>query len=892
MDPSSRRPDRGLLLISNLPALQNLIKRDPDAYAAEFATQWDHYQSLRSVIQVGLSVGGGGDLIGAGSTTQTGGSGNNKGRKETEDKFKEVIGFLAHTAPCFATKQNPIRSVKSLPSELSSLLLERHDRLHPDTRKALVQALVGIRRKDTSNCMLSNLELLHVLFALLPLTTSPTLRASILKTILTDIKMANKKTKNQKLNRSIQGLLFSMVENGINLPSGIGGSAMEGTGLKKAKNKSHQPDGKTSGREAMWAVKLASELWRKGIWNDSKTIRILADACFHLNTKVQSAAIHFFLADPESSGACANDQDSDNDQPQEINVRQVKHVQTINKKRKSSEKKTEKKIKAAAKLQRAKEAGASRVDTNFSALHLLQDPQHLAEQLYDALMRNDKIYTLEHKVLILRLFSRISSAHKLQVLPFYSYVLKYIVHHQLEVTSILAALAESVHELTPPDVLTPCLRKLANEFVHPGVASTVIAAGLNSIAQICRRQPLAMEPDLLADLVEYRKSKDKGVIAASRALLGLFREVNPTILKNRDLGKKAAMDKQKARQGASVSELIPGLTNKVARYGEVRGEVSSIAGLDLLEQAISTEKQGAQDGADENEDELEGWEVASTDDGDSDSNGSGGWIDVSSDGGSDLDVSDSSDDDSDENEDGTEGSRMKKRRKTAKSRGKKNPKSAGSGDDDDDDDDGDDDDAESDAESDTSSQVVNKPPKPLSESLAATKILTPADFARLNELKISAIEEAAKAAGSKNANSVHQKLLKQLRKRAYHDPDSLTAFDGGDLSGGTQHVVTEGDIIGTQKKAKQDYEERMASIQAGREGREKFGSHKARGRKGLKNGATGSSTNEAKSRQKAFAMTQNSNKVRSKKGASLRDRQKVLRAHIDRKKRGGRRGNN
>lgn len=140
------------------------------------------------------------------------------------------------------------------------------------------------------------------------------------------------------------------------------------------------------------------------------------------------------------------------------------------------------------------------------------------------------------------------------------------------------------------------------------------------------------------------------------------------------------------------------------------------------------------------------------------------------------------------------------------------------------------------------------------------QILTPADFARLNELKISAIEEAAKSAGSKNPNSVHQKLLKQLRKRAYHDPDGLTNFDG-DLPGGTQHV-TEGDIIGKQKKAKQDYEERMASIQSGREGREKFGSHKLRGRKGLKNGATGSSTNEAKSRQKAFAMTQNSNKVR------------------------------
>ncbi|KAI9613396.1 hypothetical protein H4Q26_009998 [Puccinia striiformis f. sp. tritici PST-130] len=830
MDASSRRPDRGLLLISNLPALQNLIKRDPDAYAAEFATQWDHYQSLRSVISLGLSVAGGGDLIGAGSTTQTGASGNNKGRRETEDKFKEVVGFLAQTAPCFATKSKPIRDVKNLPKELSSLLLERHDRLHPDTRKALVQALVGIRRKDTSNCMLTNLELLHVLFALLPLTTSPTLRASILKTILTDIKMANKKAKNQKLNRSIQGLLFSMVENGINLPTGLGGSVLEGTGLKKIKNnnKNQHPEAKSSGREAMWAVKLASELWRKGIWNDSKTIRILADACFHFNTKVQSAAIHFFLVDPESSASCADDQNSDNDQPEEINVRQVKHVQTINKKRKSTEKKTEKKIKF-----------------NFSALHLLQDPQHLAEELYEALMRNDKVYTLEHKVLILRLFSRICSAHKLQVLPFYSYVLKYIVHHQLEVTSILAALAESVHELTPPDVLTPCLRKLANEFVHPGVASTVIAAGLNSIAQICRRQPLAMEPDLLADLVEYRKSKDKGVIAASRGLLGLFREVNPTILKNRDLGKKAAMDKQKARQDGAPSELVPGMANsKLARYGEIRGEISSIAGLDLLEQAISTENV---DGTlnENDEDDVEGWEVASSDGEDSDR--SGGWIDVSSEGGDDLDVSDS-DSSSDEDEDGAQSSRLKKKRKTAKSNKSRNSKSAGA-------------------------------PKPLAESLAATKILTPADFARLNELKINAIEEAAKASGSKNPNSIHQKLLKQLRKRAYHDPQSLTNFDAElAIGGGTGHV-TEGDIIGTQKKAKQDYEERMASIQSGREGREKFGSSKVRGRK-------------AKSRQKAFAMTQNSNKVRSKKGASLRDRQKVLRAHIDRKKRGGRRGNN
>lgn len=43
-----------------------------------------------------------------------------------------------------------------------------------------------------------------------------------------------------------------------------------------------------------------------------------------------------------------------------------------------------------------------------------------------------------------------------------------------------------------------------------------------------------MEEDLLSDLIEYRKSKDKGVVTASRGLLQLFREVNPGMLKRRE----------------------------------------------------------------------------------------------------------------------------------------------------------------------------------------------------------------------------------------------------------------------------------------------------------------------------------------------------------------------
>lgn len=134
----------------------------------------------------------------------------------------------------------------------------------------------------------------------------------------------------------------------------------------------------------------------------------------------------------------------------------------------------------------------------------------------------------------MQLLSRVMGYHKLFVLPFYTYILKYLTYHQLRVPAILVALAQSVHDLTPPDALTPIVKKLAAEFVHPGVGSEVIAAGINAIREVCRRQPWAVEEDLLGDLVEYRKSRDKAVTAAARGLLQLYREVNPGMLKKRE----------------------------------------------------------------------------------------------------------------------------------------------------------------------------------------------------------------------------------------------------------------------------------------------------------------------------------------------------------------------
>jgi hypothetical protein len=76
--------------------------------------------------------------------------------------------------------------------------------------------------------------------------------------------------------------------------------------------------------------------------------------------------------------------------------------------------------------------------------------------------------------------------------------------------------------------------------------------------------------------------------------------------------------------------------------------------------------------------------------------------------------------------------------------------------------------------------------------------------------------------------------------------------------------------MGWQKRDKDDYEARVASIAKGREGRDKFGSKK--GQRKLEKHS--SSTNFEKKKGKNFMMSLHSTSVRSKKSASLRDKQR------------------
>lgn len=103
-------------------------------------------------------------------------------------------------------------------------------------------------------------SLLKTLFPLLPRTTSSTLRAFIRKTILSDIKTANQKSKNHKLNRAVQAMLFGMVERGMD------GEVVGDKGKARAQPTTNAEGLVQNGQDAMWAVVLTKELWKKGIW--------------------------------------------------------------------------------------------------------------------------------------------------------------------------------------------------------------------------------------------------------------------------------------------------------------------------------------------------------------------------------------------------------------------------------------------------------------------------------------------------------------------------------------------------------------------------------------------------------------------------------------------------
>ena len=156
-------------------------------------------------------------------------------------------------------------------------------------------------------------------------------------------------------------------------------------------------------------------------------------------------------------------------------------------------------------------------------------------------------------------------------------------------------------------IVESVLMAIANNFITERNNSEVIAVGLNSIREICGRCPLAMNEDLLGDLVQYKTYKNKAVTCAAKSLIQLFRDKNPQMLQRKMRGKPTE---------ASYAESL-----KVKQYGETDA-VSYVPGAEIIDieknksvnindKKRKLEEENGDD--DDDEDENDEWEETTDD---------------------------------------------------------------------------------------------------------------------------------------------------------------------------------------------------------------------------------------------------------------------------------------
>jgi protein SDA1 len=529
-------------LLSELPLLQNKLKRDPEAYREEFELQYRHYQTEYQIFSLTPS--------------------------RSSTSFGALVTFMGHVAASYPAE------MKGFPAQISELLEKHCSVLDPDLRKTLVKTLILVRNRG----LLEPKDLLCLFFQLFRCEDKK-LRELMFTHIVADITNMNKLHVNMKLNRQLQNFMYTMLTSDSEIAA------------KKS-------------------IEVMVELYRKRVWNDARTVNVIASACTSKITKVMVAAVQFFLG---IEVKMENDMTAEDDAlGEDIVVDMHKGAKKTIKREKDTKKGKMKKKKAMAKKNEEKTNGL------FPAIAMLNDPQTLAEKLFRVVKKSNERF--EVKMLLFNLISRLVGQHQLLLLPFYHHIQRYLVSHQAQVTQILAYLVQACHPLVPPEELQPVVRSIANNFIVDRVSEEVLAVGMNSVSQIVTRVPLVMEGEemepLIEDLVDRASSKNKSVMIAARSFLNLLREINPKLLKKRQRGKYHNPDAAPARYGeVHASEEIDGaeLLQQAEDEGRDMDELDEMAEEDSDSdegdwENVSDEGEGGDDAMDEGE-EGDGWEV-------------------------------------------------------------------------------------------------------------------------------------------------------------------------------------------------------------------------------------------------------------------------------------------
>ena len=390
--------------------------------------------------------------------------------------FKELLMFFAHLSHLFKEE------TAFIPKGLCKIISENYLTIPHEVRLTIVDSLSIMCKSG----ILSLLEVIPLFFNLMR-CQDKILRKRLTDYIISSLTKVNEKHKNVNINKNIQNFCEKLLED-------------------------------SNKKLARKTLNIIVNLYQKKIWNDSRTINMLANIAVNAkDIKISSAACKFFLSEYDTEQGDSSDEED---------LEELKNkYKLLGKGYSQKTKKRKAKLKQLMKSIERKEERNKKIktNTNFLPIDQLNDPYSFAEKLFH-LMSSFQSGNFGHKLIILRLLGRILGRHRLIINNFFNSMIPLIKAEQKDLNIILASIIEATHDQIPPIELESLIKKLFDFFISDILPPQQITLGLHTLYGIMERCPYCINEEYFNICEELRNYKNKSVANAARAVCNLYKE--------------------------------------------------------------------------------------------------------------------------------------------------------------------------------------------------------------------------------------------------------------------------------------------------------------------------------------------------------------------------------
>ena len=428
--------------------------------------------------------------------------------------FKELLMFFAHLSSLFP------KETDFIPKGLCKIISENYLTIPHEIRLTIVDSLSIMCKAG----ILSPLEVIPLFFNLMR-CQDKILRKRLTDYIISSLTKINEKHKKVNINKNIQNFCEKLLED----PN------------KKLARKT---------------LNIIVNLYQKRIWNDSRTINMMANIAVNVkDIKISSAACQFFLSEYNID----KEESSDEEDLEELKNK----YKLLGKGYAQKTKKRKEKLKQLMKSIEKKEERNKKIKSisDFMPIDQLNDPMTFAEKLFH-ILNSFQSGNFQHKLIVLRLLGRILGRHRLLLNNFFNSMIPLLKNDQKDLNIILASIIEATHDQVPPIELEPIIKKLFDFFISDVLPPQQITLGLNTLYGLVERCPYCIDEKYFTVCEELKSYKNKSVSNAARSVCNLYKEY----FDKHGIEKGFGFGDSKNYDGIEGIELLKKLENKPKDY--------------------------------------------------------------------------------------------------------------------------------------------------------------------------------------------------------------------------------------------------------------------------------------------------------------------------------------